>query len=384
MPPLLTAPRIIAGILILALMYFASAVLVPITMALLVALFLDPFVTRMSKLKMSRLVATSVAMLIFFSAAVLGIQAVYKVGKRAMEQAPQYITKTQQIITAIERQTGEFQKSMAGPAEPSRVTTVETEIQRVEVVDGASYWRSLVLKAMGSVFEIVSIALFVPLLAFYFLADKSNLLESFNTLAGRIFYLPKLNKDLPQMMRAFFNGNLVGGLVLVVLHFSLFIFLGLKNALALSFVSGFLNLVPLVGAPVAMILPVAQALVQWNDPLLFVTLVAGIVVFHFFVGNVILPQFIGTRINVNPASLIFGLLFWGWIWGAMGFLIAIPLTATIKILLECNSAARPIANLLAAKPRHVIPLSLKKRRQRAEEKVREANQNPAGPENKDA
>lgn len=397
---LFTAPRIIAGVLVLGVLYFASAVFVPFVMAVIIALLLDPVVTELEKRKLSRSFATLVAMGIF--ALFIGIagQAVYQVTARAMRHSPQYLDKVNVIISAVERRTGEFAGEfkprgthMSAVGSPQsvevtkKVTTERTEatngagggsqvesnsrvedVQRVEVVDGPAYWRSVLLRTVGSVFEVVSIAFFVPLFVFYFLIDKSNLVESFNTLAGKFFYLPKLNSELPKMIRAFFRANIVGGLILVLLHLALFLSLGLKNALALAFVSGFLNLIPLVGGPLALFLPFAQGLVQWNDPLLFVVMTVGIVVFHFTVGNVVLPQMIGARINVNPAALILGLLFWGWLWGAIGFLVAIPLTATLRILLESNNAGMPLANLLAAKPRHVVPLSARTRQKLQDEK----------------
>lgn len=378
---LFTAPRVIAGVLVLGVLYFASAVFVPFVMAVIIALLLDPVVMGLERRKVSRSLSTIIAMGLFGLCLAGAGQAVYQVTVRAMRQTPRYLEKSKMILSTIERRTGEFTGEFkqhtetvhqdAAPSlqspEQNQVRTEET-VQRVEVVDGPAYWRSVLFRTVGSVFEIVSIAFFVPLFVFYFLIDKSNLVESFNTLAGKAFYLPKLNTELPKMIRAFCKANVVGGLILVLLHLALFMVLGLKNALALAFVSGFLNLIPLIGAPLALFLPFAQGLVQWNDPFLFAVMTIGVVVFHFMVGNIVLPQMIGSRINVNPAALILGLLFWGWLWGAIGFLVAIPLTATLRILLESNSAGMPLANLLAAKPRHVVPLSTRKRQKLYDEK----------------
>ena len=352
-----TSLRVIAGVLLLTAVFFAGVVLVPLTFAILISILLDPIVVKASNRGIHRGIAsffTTFGFIVLLTAAGFGV---YSVSYRAMESSPVYLTQIRKIARVINLQTASLQHQ-TGALENSN--SLQPDVQKVQVIEGVGSWYSVALRMVGSVFESVSIALFVPLLVFYFLTDKSNLLESFNTLAGRVFYLPKLHSDLPRMIRAFVIGNLIGGLILVGLNLILFFALGLHHAFGLACVSGFLNLIPLFGAPLAMILPLGQALVEWTVPLPFLILVLGLVGFHFIVGNVVLPQIIGPRINVNSASLVLGLLFWGWMWGAMGFLLAIPLTATLKILLESNKNTVPIANLLAVKPRMVFARSQKK------------------------
>src|SRR5690606_31979970 len=111
----------------------------------------------------------------------------------------------------------------------------------------------LLIQIVGSVFEVVSIGLFVPLMTLYMLIEKANLLESFNAASGKHLNLPKLNTELPSMLRAFVRGNLIGGGILFGLHAFLFHTMGLKQIIPLAFVSGFLNLIPVVGVPLALL-----------------------------------------------------------------------------------------------------------------------------------
>ena len=322
---ILTASRICAALLSVALIHFAGSVLIPLLVAIMCALLLDPVVAQLEGRAISRPVASAMTLSGFVLVIFLGGWAAYRSCSQVLEQGPQYMHRLKAL-------------------------TATWNIHPSELHSHAGSLFGLI----GSAFEGVALALFVPLLIFYLLSDKQNLVESFNTLAGKICYLPKINSDLPEMIRTFFKGNLVGGLILVGLHVILFQALGLQNSLGLALISGFLNLIPILGAPLALALPVAQGMLQWDTFVPFGALILATLSFHFLVGNIVLPQMIGTRVNVNPSALIVGLLFWGWIWGPMGFLLAIPLTSALKIALESNHASIPLANLLAARPRHVI------------------------------
>jgi predicted PurR-regulated permease PerM len=55
---------------------------------------------------------------------------------------------------------------------------------------------------------------------------------------------------------------------------------------------------------------------------------------HLFALNVLYPKFLGSRLQLNPLAVTLSLLFWGWMWGAMGLVLAIPITAAIKIVFD--------------------------------------------------
>jgi hypothetical protein len=66
---------------------------------------------------------------------------------------------------------------------------------------------------------------------------------------------------------------------------------------------------------------------------------------------VLIPKFIGSRVNIGPVAATVGMLFWSWVWGGVGLLLAIPLTAFVKLVADCHPALAPVANLLAETPR---------------------------------
>ena len=67
--------------------------------------------------------------------------------------------------------------------------------------------------------------------------------------------------------------------------------------------------------------------------------------------NLLIPKFIATRVSIGPVAATVGILFWGWLWGVMGLLLAVPLTAFIKLVADLHPSLCHLSNMLALTPR---------------------------------
>jgi predicted PurR-regulated permease PerM len=116
--------------------------------------------------------------------------------------------------------------------------------------------------------------------------------------------------------------------------------LGVPYFYFVGFMSGFLSLVPYLGVLLALVPPLVTAMGHVHSAGL---LGIAITVFglHLFALNVLYPKFLGSRLQLNPLAVTLALLFWGFIWGAMGLVLAIPITAGIKIILDHVEPLRP-------------------------------------------
>jgi predicted PurR-regulated permease PerM len=116
------------------------------------------------------------------------------------------------------------------------------------------------------------------------------------------------------------------------LHLPYFYFLG--------FISGFLTLVPYLGVILAVLPPLAAGLGQVHGGGLL-AIVITVVGLHVFALNVLYPKLIGKRLQLNPLAVTIALLIWGWLWGAVGLILAVPLTAALKIIFDNVESLRP-------------------------------------------
>jgi predicted PurR-regulated permease PerM len=89
---------------------------------------------------------------------------------------------------------------------------------------------------------------------------------------------------------------------------------------------------------------------QFDGVMPFIIIGVCVTALHLVTGSYVIPRFIGDRVRINSVAAIVGLLFWWWLWGVIGFLLAMPLTALVRILLESNPRTAAMGELLASAP----------------------------------
>jgi predicted PurR-regulated permease PerM len=163
----------------------------------------------------------------------------------------------------------------------------------------------------------------------------------------------RFTKGLNQMVRGFVAGNFIVGSFMAVATTLMLLCIGMKGALALGIVSGLLNLLPFLGLIFSLALPVAAALLQFNTPGPFIVIILTILFLHIVSANLLFPKFIATRVSIGPVAATVGILFWGWLWGVMGLLLAVPLTAVVKMIADLHPSLCHVSNMLALTPRPI-------------------------------
>jgi predicted PurR-regulated permease PerM len=138
---------------------------------------------------------------------------------------------------------------------------------------------------------------------------------------------------IAQMIRGFIVGNMVIGLILGVTSTIAFWILGVPYFYVIGMISGVVSLLPYLGIVLAIIPPVVVSMGSLTVKS-FVSIVAVVAISHVIALNVLYPKIIGRRLQLNPLAVTLALLFWGWLWGAMGLILAVPLTAAIKIIFD--------------------------------------------------
>lgn len=148
------------------------------------------------------------------------------------------------------------------------------------------------------------------------------------------------------VLRSYLTVNAIFGLIAAVINTVMLLTLGVDFAILWGVLSFLLSFVPNVGFVVALVPPVALALIEFGFSRALIVL-AGYVVVNFLVDNVIKPRFVADSVDLAPIVVVLSLLFWGWLLGPMGALVAVPLSIAAKFLFESFEESRWLAQLMS-------------------------------------
>jgi predicted PurR-regulated permease PerM len=109
----------------------------------------------------------------------------------------------------------------------------------------------------------------------------------------------------------------------------------------------FANFIPYVGSMAAVTPPILLAFMQFDQPVKPILVAILLIGAQLLTGNIIEPKLAGQRLNVSPLMILLSLAFWGWLWGVVGMILAVPTVVIVKIVLDNIEQTRPIAGLLS-------------------------------------
>lgn len=131
-----------------------------------------------------------------------------------------------------------------------------------------------------------------------------------------------------------------------VLTYIICVFFGLKFAFLWGFLAFLFYYIPTIGPIISEIPPLLMAIIQFDsiNPIIFLFL--SLIVLYTIMGNILEPVIMGNRLKLNTLTVIFGLIFWGYLWGISGMIISVPLLVMLKLVFEHFPALRGISRLM--------------------------------------
>jgi predicted PurR-regulated permease PerM len=325
------ATTVIAVVAVGVALYYAQLVFVVLLVSMLLAFVLEPLVRLQQKIRIPRGVASIVAVAIFVAAIYLLGNISYNRAVEFSQELPRYRGEIQQVLGKYRRQAETLRKNTRAvlPADNDGKQPVPVQVQQQSSII------STFTENLGTATEVIFAASFVPFLAFFMLSWQEHARASTVLLFRRELRSTAyaLVGAITEMIRAFIVGNFLVGVFIGVLSTVIFGFLGLPYFYFIGFISGFLSLIPYLGVLLALVPPLLAGLgvIHGSAFLVIGLTVLGL---HLFALNVLYPKFLGSRLQLNPLAVTVALLFWGWIWGAMGLVLAIPITAAAKIVFD--------------------------------------------------
>jgi predicted PurR-regulated permease PerM len=325
----------IAAIVLVALVLLRP-ILMPFAVGMALAYLLAPVVDRLEGVGVNRSLAalTLVLLLLVGVAGIVVIMLPALVGELNffIEQFPRYVARMQALIAESSRP---WLHTLMG----EELHIGESSVKIATTMGGA--WLDEALRSLWSggeaLLSLLSLLVVVPIVSIYLLADWKQMTATVDgwVPAGRREEIRALGREIHETVAGFVRGQVVICLILAVFYAIALKVTGLHHAVLIGVTAGLVSFVPYLGAGSGFVIAMCVATAQfWPDWLPLVA-VGGIFFFGETLADYVLsPRIIGTRVKLNPVWLMFALFAFGYLFGFVGLLIAIPLAASLGVVLR--------------------------------------------------
>jgi predicted PurR-regulated permease PerM len=336
--------RVIAGAIILLFCYYAQGVVITLLLSILLAYFLDPAVELLERVHVPRTVG-AMAMVLILIAVLVAVG--YGLGERAADFAanwPKYGGMLKQAASTIEGKISGLEGHV------SEIGAEAGSAAHAAVGPEPGVVRTLIVRSIGSLYALFLEVTFVPFLVFFMLAAKREVWHGTLQLfpVSQRTQVKETLEDLREVLRDYLAGMTLVTLMVIGASSIFFWWMGLDYSVLTGIASGLLNMVPYIGAVMAWLPAFLIGLAKWKTIGNFVLIAVGLTAIHVVALNFVAPQLVGRRVRLNAVAITISLLFWGWVWGGMGLLLAIPITATLRVICDHTDSWRPIGRWLSA------------------------------------
>ncbi len=330
-------------------LYELRELLIPLVFAILFAVLLYPLCSCLEKWRVPRIPAIVICLILMLAIIVGLLYAITTQISSFAEVLPQLIKKGNALIDNLQIYADEHFK-----IDKKRQVTEVRKYYSTALETGGALLTSTLLATTSTLTDVLIVLLFVFFLLLYRDFFRSFFYKVFghtnrskvDTVLGKIYDVVK---------------DYLAGLLLVILVTGTLmtvglVILGVDYAVFFGFFGASLVLIPYFGISLGSLLPAAYTLVTQDNPLKALGVIGVFLFVQALEGNFITPYIVGSKVSINPLAAIIALLLWETLWGLPGLVLALPLTAIIKVIFDSIEGLTPYGFLIgeAEKPRPPI------------------------------
>jgi predicted PurR-regulated permease PerM len=324
-----------AALLIFVLwIWLLHEILLPFVAGMALAYLFNPLATRMERLGFSRLLASlliiGVFVLTFIALLLLLVPVLGGQLSGFMENLPEYVRK--------------LQAAVADPSRPWLQRLVGDKLGNVDasfgdIVKEGAGWVTTFVRSLWSggqaLISVLSLMIVTPVVAFYLLNDWERMVakvDSWIPIANRAT-VRRLAREIDVTIAHFVRGQTGVCLILGSFYAVGLTFAGLNFGLLIGLGSGMITFIPYIGSMTGLVLATAVAVGQFWPEWYWIAAVLGVfMVGQFIEGNILQPKLVGKSVGLHPVWLMFALFAFGYLFGFVGLLLAVPVSAAFGVI----------------------------------------------------
>ncbi|KKN51003.1 hypothetical protein LCGC14_0626950 [marine sediment metagenome] len=346
----------------IATIYFinwAQAVLLPLVVAVLISYALDPLVSTVDRLRIPRPLSAAIVLILLLSAIAGASIPLQREAMAILDKVPVAISKFQHnedhspvkeesLIEKAQAAAKQIEDSAGKKKNDS--AAARQGITPVRVIEKPVDIEQYVLKSSPAALVLVSQFFSVLLLVYFILAVgslyKRKVVRISGPSFGRMRKAARIMDDFHHQVRRFLFVMLLGALFVGVLTWLAFLALGVEQALLWGVVAGIASGIPYLGPFLVLIGTGVAAFIQFGEADMALIVAGTSMVITSIQGYLLTPWLTSQVSSLNTVVIFIGLLFWGWLWGPIGLIIATPILMIVKSLCDHVVNLRPLGELL--------------------------------------
>jgi len=357
---------ILAGLAAVIALQYAQSVLIPVVLGILLSYALSPIVTSLARLHVPRALGAAVAVAVLVGSIGLGVYTLSDEAAAIVAKVPEAAQRIRQRVAAQRSQRGtamlqqvqdaakEIEKTADAATKPEEDTRVSRTgrdlLQRVEVVEPAFRASDYIWIGGVGLFGFLGQFAVILFLVFFLLVTgdlyKRKLVKIAGPTLSRKRVTVQILDDINQQIESFIRVQLVTSLVVALATGAVLWAFGVENFAMWGLLAGLFNSIPYLG-PILVTGGLAiVAFMQFNDITRSLYVSGAAFAITSLEGFVLTPMMMGRAAQMNPVAIFVGLLFWSWVWGLWGTVLAVPMLMMIKSICDHVEDLQPIGELL--------------------------------------
>jgi len=335
----------LTGLFILAVfytIYFMRSILLPIVLALLLSYLLRPIVRGLAKLKIPLVVSAAVILIGLLVLVGYGISVLAAPTVAWLQKAPVGLAELQHKLRPVKKSVAQVTQATS---EIEKLATTNAEAKAVEV-KRHPITETFVTRTP----EFIASAVFLVILLYFLLVyDQvfiAKLVKLLPTLSDKKTAVGIAQDIESQVSRYLFTITAINACLGLAVGTAVGL-LGLRNPLMWGVMVALLNFVPYLGALTGIICMTIGAVLSFDSLGYALIFPAVYLAFGTLEGSFITPWIMGRSLTLNPVIILLSLTFWGWMWGIVGIILAVPILAAFKIFCAHIKPMEPLAEFLS-------------------------------------
>ena len=332
---------------IISVLYISQSIIVPLIYSTIIAIVLSPVVNFFVRIKMNRIIAITLTILLMIIAAVSIIALLTSQVSVFTESFPALITKFDQLLHQTEGWiTGHFDIS---------ALKINSWIDETNA-DILNRSRSLIGQTLVNIGGVLIVLVLIPVYIFMILYYQPLLIEFVHKLftANKLDAVNEVLIATKRIIRSYLIGLLLEAFIIAVLNSTSLLILGIDYAILLGVIGALLNVIPYIGGIAAVILPMIIALAT-KSPTYALLVLASYILIQFIDNHYIIPKVVASKVQINALISVIVVLAGRALWGVPGMFLSIPLTAILKVIFDHIDGLKPWGYLFGK----IVPVSQK-------------------------